>query len=299
MAKRRARPGLVLLVSGAMLLAFDAPARAFEDYVGTRSLALGGALRGAAAGDSGPLLNPSGMTLARSYTIEAAYARSNRRDSNFFHGSVVDSTSGLNLAGGLYYTFQSNAPSDAPTGRGHEVGLAMALPLGDYVSLGGTAKYLRLSGDQAFEGHSGGTTFDVGVTVRPLMGLSLGAVGTNLYNLKNDEVPRTIGFGVGYSPVPELMLAVDGRTMLDASLRTGTKGTSVMGGGEFFLARRYAFRLGGGYDALDTNGYLSGGFSLVSEIGALDIAGRRDLFGVTGKAITVVTAGFRLFVPQP
>jgi hypothetical protein len=239
------------------------------------------------------------MSLVRSYTIEAAYARSTRRDGNFFHGSVVDSTSGLNLAGGLYYTYQSNAPRDAPSGRGHEVGVAIGLPFGEYFALGGTVKYLALSGGQALDGHSGGTTFDIGMTVRPHAGVSLGAVATNLYHLDSDEVPRTIGYGAAYSPVPELVLAVDGRTMLDASLRTGNKGTSVMGGGEFFWARRYAFRLGGGYDAVDTNGYLSGGLSIVSEIGALDVGARRDLFGVTGNPVTVVAAGFRLFVPQP
>lgn len=275
------------------------PARAFEDYLGARALALGGALRASAAGDTGPLLNPSGMTLVRSYTVEAAYARSTRSDGNFFHGSIVDSTSGLNVAGGLYYTYQANAPAGAPSGKGHEVGLALGLPLGEYVSLGGTMKYLHLRGDQAENGYGGGTTFDVGVTARPAAIVTVGAVATNLYNLHNDEAPRTIGYGAALSPVPELVLAVDGRTMLDTSLRTGNKGTSVMGGGEFFWARRFAFRLGGGYDATNTNGYLSGGLSAVSEIGAVDVAARRDLFDVTGKAVTIVMAGFRLFVPQP
>src|SRR5258708_4251626 len=163
-----------LAITTAILLSLAAPARAFEDYLGARSLALGGALRAAAAGDSGPLLNPSGMSLVRAYTVEAAYARSTRRDSNFFHGSVVDSTSGLNLPGGLYRRRRWISPADAPSGRGHEAGIAVGLPLGEYVSLGATTKYLRLTGDQALGGHSGGTTFDVGVTVRPHATLSLG-----------------------------------------------------------------------------------------------------------------------------
>jgi hypothetical protein len=281
------------------VLVTTGPVAAFDDYLGTRSLSMGGALRAAAAGDSGPLLNPSGMPLLRSYTVEAAYARSTRRDSNFFHGSIIDSTSGLNLAGGLYYTYQGNAPADLPKGRGHEVGMALGLPLGDYVSLGVTVKYLRLSGDQALDGHSGGTTLDVGTTVRPLRGLSLGVVGTNLYNLTNDEVPRTIGYGVAFTPVAELILAVDGRTMLDAWQRTGRKGTSVMGGGEFFWARKFAFRLGGGYDDFNQHGYLSAGLSMISEIGALDVGARRDLFSAANEPITIVAAGFRLFIPQP
>ncbi|HEY2903327.1 MAG TPA: hypothetical protein VGL59_22275, partial [Polyangia bacterium] len=206
-----------------------------------------------------------------------------------------------NLAGGLYYTYQGNAPDEMPTGHGHEVGGALALPLGEYVSIGSTLKYFRLSGDQALDGHSGGLTFDVGATVRPVQGLMIGLVGTNLYHLTNDDAPRTIGYGLGFTAVSDLILSVDGRTMLDPSLHTGHKGTSIMGGGEYFLFHKFAFRLGGGHDAINQHGYLSAGFSAVSEIGALDVGARRDLFGVSDgdPAVTVVSAGFRLFVPQP
>src|SRR6266481_731634 len=121
------RIGCGVVVGSVALLAGLGRASAFDDYQGSRSLGLGGALRGAAAGGSGPLLNPSGMSLLRAYTVEAAYGHSTRRDSNFFHGSVVDSTSGLGLAGGLYYTYQSSTPEAVPAGHGHEVGLALAV----------------------------------------------------------------------------------------------------------------------------------------------------------------------------
>ena len=130
--------------------------------------------------------------------------------------------------------------------------------------------------------------------------LSLGVVGTNLQRLQTDDAPRTIGYGIALSPVPELSLVADGRTLLDDSLRTGKKGTSVMGGAEFFWARRVALRVGGGYDAVNQHGYLSGGLAAISEVGAVDIGFRRDLFGVNGgDAVSVFAAGLRLFVPQP
>jgi hypothetical protein len=289
----------VLAIVPAVLLTATGPAVAFDDYVGTRALALGGALRAGAAGDSGPLLNPSGMTLARAYTVDAAYGNSTRRSGNFFHGSIVDSTSGVNLAGGLYYTYLSSAPANLPGGHGHEVGISLGLPLGEYLSLGATSKYFRLGGDLVQNGVVSGVTYDVGMTVRPVSALAFGVVGTNLRNLHNDDAPRTLGYGAAYSPVPQVVLALDGRTMFDTNQRTGTKGTSVMGGGELFWAQRVVARLGGGYDAINNHGFLSGGLSVISELGALDVGLRRDLFGVNGDAITIVAAGFRLFVAQP
>src|SRR6185369_10268107 len=104
------------------LLALPATARAFEDYVGPRALGMGGAGRALATGDAGPLLNPSGMSLARLYHVEGGYAYSSRLHDHFLHASVVDSTSDLLVAGGLYYTYHLNHPDGLPAGKGHEVG---------------------------------------------------------------------------------------------------------------------------------------------------------------------------------
>jgi hypothetical protein len=69
-----------------------------------------------------------------------------------------------------------------------------------------------------------------------------------------------------------------------------------MGGGEY-LARTLAARLGGGRDGLNKNGYLSGGLSFVSGVGALDISLRQDVSG--DRKGTFVGASGRLFVPSP
>ena len=297
--------GLVVLVAVTITGATINRAQAAEDFVGTRALGMGGALRAAAVGDAGPLLNPSGMSLVKAYTLEAAYGYSTRRSDQVFHGSIVDTTSGFKIGGGAYYTYHPTSPSVRPEGSGHEAGLALSVPFSEYAAVGATGKYFRLSGDQATEASSGGVTVDLGITVRPVASLALGFVGTNVRDLHNSEAPRTIGYGVAYNPGAELLLVVDGRTSFTDPGGGGRKGTSIMGGGELFLQRRFGLRAGGGYDATTRNGYLSLGFSAISEIGAFDVGARRDLFrgqmadGSPSKLETIVAASFRLFIPQP
>src|SRR5260221_12715032 len=132
---------IVLLVAGVV----PRPAQAFEDFEGTRALAMGGATRAWALADSAVLLNPSGMSLAKAYNVEAAYAYGTRASEQFFHASVVDSTSASNLAGGLYYTYHLDKPAGL-AGHGHEVGAALSLPIGDSVAIGGPPRRVRPPG---------------------------------------------------------------------------------------------------------------------------------------------------------
>jgi hypothetical protein len=283
--------------------ALTSRAFAFEDFSGTRSLGMGQASRAWAVGDEGPLLNPSGMSLAKIYTLEAAYSYAGRLSDNFLHASIVDSTSSYNLAGGLYYTYHTADRGGGVSAQGHEGGLALSLPFGDVLSLGGTIKYLDLEGADVVAGHGGGLTFDVGATVRPTPILSFGVVGANLRDLGNSQATRAIGYGVAVIPTPSLVLALDGLTRLTPDNQTGRKGTSVMAGGDFTFAGTFAARAGGGYDAVTGNGYFTLGFSAISEIGAFDAGFRQDLFrsevspGIDRPRETVVGVSLRLFVP--
>jgi hypothetical protein len=276
-------------------------AGAAEGFVGTRSLGMGESLRGAATAGTGPLLNPSGMTLTQSYNVEANYFFARTGDNQFLHASIVDSTSGYKLAGGLYYTYHSDNPDGAAEGHGHEVGLALALPIGDHLSVGATGKYFRLSGDQtSLAGGTGGFTYDVGITLRPASVMSLGVVGYNLRELSLGVAPRAIGYGVAFSPVDFLVIAVDGVTNLTADPPLPRKGTRVSGGAELFLAKKYLLRAGGGYDGITENGFFTAGLSAVSEAGALDVGLRQDAFqrGDSPRD-TILGASVRVFVPQP
>src|SRR5262245_44311669 len=117
------------------------PARAFEEFQGTRAQGMGGATRAWALGDSAPLLNPSGMSLVKTASAEASYGYASRNAGHFFHGAIVDSTSDANIAGALYYTYRMDSPSGLPKGQGHESGVALAMPFGAHFALGATLKW--------------------------------------------------------------------------------------------------------------------------------------------------------------
>jgi hypothetical protein len=293
------RRKLVALLTVLALAAPAARALAFEGFVGTRPLGMGGAGRAFATGDAGPLLNPSGMSLIRQYAIEGDYGFASPRNDQYLHASVVDSTSAYLVAGGLYYTYHLSHPTGLPSGTGHEAGLALSLPFGQFVAIGATLKYFRMTGIQAPDGHDGGFTFDVGVSVRPSPQVSLAVVGQNLRNLENSEAPQQIGYGVAFLAATDLTVALDGVTPFAANTYTGRRGTSILAGGDLLLAHHFGVRLGGGYDGVSGNGFGTAGFSYVGDVGAVDVGAREDLFKAAGSPrATVLGVSLRLFVPD-
>jgi hypothetical protein len=293
------RPTLSAWLATALLaLAATAPlARAGElPVVPPRSLGMGGSLRGAAAGGGAIMLNPSGMSLSRSYVVEGSYQFLNRQQGHVGHVSVVDSTSAFNLAGGLYYTYATASPDAAVDSGRHEAGLALSFPFGDRLSVGGTVRYLRARQTTT---QTNGFTFDAGISVRPVRPVTIGFVGYGLRNLESAQAPRAFGAGVAVSPTEQLLLAVDG--LLESELETPAftrgKTLSVFGGAEYTLASRFALRAGGGRGGARERNFATVGASLLSELGALDIGGRVDLQGAE-KDLFIGLAG-RLFVPTP
>jgi hypothetical protein len=267
-----------------------------------RSLGMGGSLRGSAAGGGAIMLNPSGISLARSYVVEGSYQFLNREQGHVGHVSIVDSTSGFNLGGGLYYTYATASPESAPESRRHEAGLALSFPMGDRVTLGGTIRYLRARWDAttspgAVEGKTNGITFDVGMTVRPVRPLTIGLVGYALRDLENAQAPRGLGAGVALTPIDELIVAVDGLLDFRTSESARDRTLSIFGGGEYTVASRFALRAGGGRGGARERTFGTLGASLLGSAGALDIGGRTDLQG--GDKDVYIGLAARLFVPTP
>jgi hypothetical protein len=283
--------------------ALASPARAFEEYTPIEALGTGQASRAWAVADEAPLLNPSGMSLSKAYTITGGYSYASRLSDQFLHASIVDSTSPFNLAGGLYYTYHSTSPSGGASGHGHEGGLALSFPFGPYVAVGASVKYLKLIDGDAFEGHDGGVTFDVGATVRPTSYISVGVVGANLRNLGTSEATQSVGYGVALIPHASALVVADGLTRFTPDDHTGRKGTSLMGGASYTFFGKLAARVGGGYDASTGNGYVTLGASGISDIGAIDAGVRQDLTrstvagGGSQTRETIVGVSLRLFIP--
>src|SRR5215208_2580193 len=100
----------VASISLAPLTAGPALAQGELPSLSTRSIGMGGALRGAATGTAALSLNPSGISLARSYVVEGGYQYLRGLDGHVAGLAIADSTSGFNLGGGLYYTYATAAP---------------------------------------------------------------------------------------------------------------------------------------------------------------------------------------------
>jgi hypothetical protein len=264
---------------------------------------MGGSLRGLAAGGGAIMLNPSGMSLARSYVVEGSYQFLSREQGHLGHVSVVDSTSAFNLGGGLYYTYGSASPDVAPSSHRHEAGAALSFPFGDKVAVGATLRYVRAERDAGPdpvvdpELKTSGFTFDVGLSIRPVPMFTLGLVGYGLRDLDDAQVPRAFGGGIALVPIAELVVAVDGVYDARTSESAPGKSLSVFGGAEYTLESRFAFRLGGGRGGPRERTFATAGVSLLSGAGALDLAFRTDLSG-DDKDIFFGLAG-RLFVPTP
>jgi hypothetical protein len=260
---------------------------------------MGGASRAWAVGNTAPLINPSGMSLVKAYNLEAAYAYTSRLQGQFLHASVVDSTSALGVSGGAYYTYRFDENAAGVSGSAHEAGGALSMPLGSYVAIGATVKWFQLHGiDRGPSLSTGGVTFDGGVTLRPTQQLSLAFVAANQRNLHTGHAPRTYAYGAAFLPIQTLVIAVDGVTVLTPDDILGTKGTGVRAGAEWSLAQRVAIRLGGGTDAMRGVGFLTGGVSVFSDMGAIDIGARGDLFPMkTGSEKNLfLGVSLRLFV---
>jgi hypothetical protein len=291
----RFRPRCLTWIAAALALAAAPAARAGDlQVVPPRSLGMGGSLRGSAAGGGAIMLNPSGMSLSRSYVVEGSYQYLNREQGHLGHVSIVDSTSGFNFAGGLYYTYATASPSAAPESGRHEVGGALSFPFGDKVSVGGTLRYVRARREAS---RTSGFTFDAGITVRPAAILTLGVVGYGLRDLNDAQVPRALGGGIALTPVEQLVVALDGVMDFQTSEAARGKSLNVFGGAEYTVATRFAFRLGGGRGGSQERTFGTVGASLLSEVGALDFAARTDLSG-SDKEVFIGLAG-RLFVPSP
>lgn len=278
------------------LLAEPAAHAGSLEVVPTRARGMGGALRGAAAGSAGPTLNPSGISLTRSYVIEGAYHHLQGEGAHLAQLTFADSTSGSNIGGGLTYTYANGKVGDVASSR-HEFGLGLAFPLGDYVAIGAHGRYLRLRTETAAgTERRAALTVDVGATVRAGQRVQLGLVSYGLRDLKHAQAPFAFGGGLAVTPIDELLIAadlvVDPRTYLPGAGRVLT----YMGGAEYTWSSRISVRAGGGRDGGTGRGYGTLGASALGEMGALDLGARLDF---SGEDPLYIGAALRFFVPSP
>ena len=268
-----------------------------------RAVGMGGALNALGVSTSGLYLNPANMALARVYHFEGlgSFAPEARRQS--FGGAIVDSV--LNrghLAGGVGANW-TTMDADGIHRSWTDVRAGIGYPLGDYLAVGITGRYLRVdqsiaSGPFGQSLVSDGTagkpifnqvTFDAGATLSLGESFRASVVGHNLTNPGTGLAPTTVAGGIGYFT---RSFAIEGDGLVDFTTWTKTRGR-LMAGGEVFLADRYALRGGYRYDDGMKTHAVSAGLGYIDKRWSIELSGRRDVAG--DHPATLLTMSLRYF----
>ncbi len=280
------------------------PEQAYDqgDVPNARAVGMGGALNALGVSTAALFLNPANMALARLYHIEglAAYAPEAKRQT--YGLAIVDSVlNSSHVAGGLGGTWSEFDPSGIHR-TWTDLRGAIAVPLGDHLSLGGTVRWLHVNQalgagpfgtSNASDGANGAlfntVTLDAGATLSVLDGLRIALVGHNLTNPGTALAPIVGAAGIGYfTPT----FAIEGDGSLDFTTWNNTRGR-LMGGAELFAADRYAIRAGWRYDGGTKVNSPSLGFGYIDPKWSLELGVRRDL--LSEHAETLFILSFRYF----
>jgi hypothetical protein len=296
------------------------PASAADEVEGARALGMGGALRAAGASEAGLFLNPAGLPLTKSYSVQALFDFRPQDNTTGVGIAIVDSvTNRAGVAAGLYYKFLNAEPKltldstlgeVAYTRRGHEAGLALAYPLAERFILGVTNKYVYLNTTDPTGNVPGarsrGYTMDVGLLLRISDAINFGAVGQNVVPMKTFETPPTLGMGLALAAINALVIDAD-VVIRWLDYRDDLKLRMVVGvkvGGEYFVGNRFPLRLGYSYDlpyrelALRTKdkgeSFFHAGLGYMTQQFGIEAAVRQQLSG--SQKETLLGFALKLFV---
>lgn len=283
---------LTLLVT--LFVPSSGHADAFNEFLGARSVAMGGAHRGLGTSNETLILNPAGMALGKRYSIDALYGYGRGDHINHGNLSAVDSKSSP-VAAGVSYTRDWGNPSgsDASFNR---VYFGLAYALGPMFATGFNVQTVRGS----FQEH--GARHDVSL-YNATAGLSV-ALG------------QALGLGVAYQNIigtdsPRLMppnLAAGAslrtsRATLTADMRfemrqKSPQHTSYGAGAEVFVHQAFALR--GGYRRGGTDPsfvgpaghFVTGGVAAISQSGGLQLSFEHLL----GSSHIALLAGMQFYM---
>lgn len=272
-----------------------ASAQIMED---PRAVAMSG-VRGDPVANSAVMHNPAGMSRAYLYAAEVFYARDGQ-SRNVTGVNIVDSKTQPKLAVGAAYGYQFTDSDADVTADGHDARLSFAHPLSDRIHVGLGLHYLTINRETSVEGATvddiDGFTLDVGALIEIGGGLFIGAVGENLIEVENADLPRRAGGGVGisgegFSAVVDVL--ADFGTDPDGKTKT-----VVAAGAEALLADVLPLRIGYEWNGATSESWLSGGVGFMtqgegSNGGQITIAYRQNL---DQSDQYLFTGGFILFL---
>ena len=143
-----------------------AEGNSLTDGLGVRAISQGEAVRASATGATATQVNPAGLALTRSYSLEGSYGYRGEDSTTIAGAAVCDSVT--NPVGAcLYYSYFDSEP-DGGTRSLHDIGLSLAYSIGDKLMVGTTTKYVDytetgLSATPEDNSRDGGLVTDLGL----------------------------------------------------------------------------------------------------------------------------------------
>lgn len=289
-----------------LLLSVDARA---EDFIGTRPLGMGNAYRAIVTGNDAIFLNPAGMALFKSYSLEieylitpkfgskaqpsAKFGSSNGPTDHVIQASAIDNSISQIFATGVAYTRVQRGTEKT----GNRFDLAFAVPISENLFIGLDTSYLNFD---EFGKHNAvnAITIGLGALLRTSFGLSVGVVGYNLTNPADYlEHPISMGTAVMFTPFRTLELAFDWLVNFQKPTDPLKPNADQHVGYSYNVGIEYLFLsqlvLRGGYSYDQTSPYgdahlLAAGIGYVSSVATVDFGYRGSpsrnfghVFGIT------------------
>ena len=266
-----------------------------------RNVAFGGAQTALGTGTTALISNPANLAFARVYHFETVGTAGPEARRWSYGGAVADSVTNK-LAGGFAGAWSTMDP-DGIDRTWTDLRLSLAYPLTSWLSLGLTGRYLRMSqspGRGPFRADlvSGGTadqslvnafSFNAGLTVQPIQGLSFGVVGANLTHPANGIMPSTLAAGAGWT---NELFSVEYDAIVDFDSWGKPRARHALGA-ELFLATHFLLRAGYRIDTGMKTQSVSGGVGYVDRRFSIEFSTRRDV--IADHPATLLVLGLKYF----
>lgn len=191
-------------VAAALIFLLSGISEAYAtSWLGARLTGFAQARRAWARGSDALVINPAGLALSPSYTVELGYADDFRESDRRVHVSITDGQAGP-VAGGVGYTYGKLRPfnffDDEDRLEGHRFEGALAFGIFEGAALGVNLRGLIYEAQPA-EGSTGEDleefTFDVGFQWKVNEQVAIALTGQNLTNIQRLEAPLLATAAVG------------------------------------------------------------------------------------------------------
>jgi hypothetical protein len=266
-----------------------------------RNVAFGGAQTALGTGTTALISNPANLSFAKVYHFETVGTAGPEARRWSYGGAVADSVTNK-LAGGFAGAWSTMDP-DGIDRTWTDLRLSLAYPLTSWLSVGLTGRYLRMSQTTArgpFRSDllSGGTadqslvntfSFNAGLTIQPLQGLSFGVVGANLTHPATGIMPTTLAAGAGWA---NELFSVEYDAIIDFDTWGKPRARHALGI-ELFLVNHLLLRGGYRIDTGMRTQSVSGGIGYVDRRFSIEFSTRRDV--VADHPATLLVLGIKYF----